>query len=101
MSDPVTLTPDQIAEIERITNNNTANWDQAYNYIYSLIQDNPNVDDVVKTWFVYAPQINANLNTPASVYVRDVTQFGLEFSGQGVGNVQTASDDIGRNVIGD
>ncbi|HKD24455.1 MAG TPA: hypothetical protein VKC66_00845 [Xanthobacteraceae bacterium] len=84
-----------------------ANFVEGYQYISSIIRDNPNIDAGTKFFFQGAAGVNANDPTSeANVYIRTVTAAGLAWDGMLASDpqaqetqLQTISDNIARNVF--
>ncbi|WP_440534475.1 hypothetical protein [Variovorax sp. YR566] len=81
---------------------------EIYDYISSVIEGSSSVNRDTKFWFSAAGFINGNIRSVASVnYIRDSTQYGLEFRGKLAGytqaqidaGIQQTSNYIGQNVI--
>jgi hypothetical protein len=79
-----------------------------YNYIYSIIENSPQVNEETKFWFSQAGAINVDyVQALADDYIRGVTQYGLEYRGLLNGilqsdinfQLQRTSNLIGEGVI--
>ncbi len=117
MSDrQLTLSPAQIAHIKQMLAYDDrpeteqgrrfdgANSWKAYAYISNLINHSDQVDEKTKLWFERAARINRNDTlSSANIFVRSVTQFGLEWGGRDASaeQVQEMSNAIGNSVITD
>ena len=106
MANQISLSPDQIATLNTITSNGTANFAEGYKYISGIIEDNPNVDSYTKFFFQGAKEVNGNFNVDSNLFIRGVTEAGLAWDGKLVSDpteraqqIQATSDDIGRNVF--
>jgi hypothetical protein len=77
MANQINLSVQQIATLNEITANGTANFVSGYEYVLELIRDNPNVDSYTKFFFEGARQVNGNFSTDANIFIRGVTETGL------------------------
>jgi hypothetical protein len=106
MANQIDLSTQQIATLNAITSNGTANFVSGYDYVLGLIRDNPNVDSYTKFFFEGARQVNGNFSTDANIFIRGVTEAGLEWDHKlatdpeaRAAQIHATSDDIARNIF--
>jgi len=94
------LTQDQTAELNSLTGNGTTNFAAGYDYISGIVAGNASVDADTQFWFSKAGDINSNnLASAANVFIRSVTESGLQWSGVAGYDIQATSDSIGEAVL--
>ncbi|GAB4529007.1 MAG: hypothetical protein Kow00133_17860 [Amphiplicatus sp.] len=101
--DPVTFTPDEVAQLQTIYNrDDPSTYAAAYNYIHDLLSNKykDSVDPDTIFWFKQAPQINVNQGN-AALFIRTFTRIGLEQANREVGDLDAVSNLIAVNVIDD
>lgn len=102
MTNQYNLNEDQIEMLEIITSGGRDNFAQGYDYIYDIIKDIPEISPETTFWFENAIAINRNdVTSPANLFIRSVTSYGLQWDGVAQYNIQGISNTIGESVIGD
>jgi hypothetical protein len=72
-----TLSQTQLATLNAITNNNTANFWEGYTYVKSIVSNSGGASDLL-FWLDQAAQINADqYESQGNFFIRDVTRAGL------------------------
>src|SRR6266581_4160118 len=83
MTTQLSLTPDQLKQLNEITSNGTANFADGYRYISGIIQNNPAVDADTKFFFKGAADVNANVaGSDTNVFIHSVIAAGLAWDGE-------------------
>lgn len=106
MANQISLTSQQLQQLNDLTSGGTTNFVAGYAYINSIIQGNSGVDAQTKYFFNGAQQVNANSsNSDGNNFIRGITAAGLAWDGllaSGSGRepqIQGISDSIARNVF--
>ncbi len=95
------LTEEQVNEVKRLTANGTKDFHKAYDYVSTIIADNPDVDDDTKVWFQRAAEVNRNdEKSAANNFIRTVSGFGRRWDGKSPDGLQDTSDGIGKLIVG-